>query len=203
MLTQVVLWTGGRRYGKAWDEFSAEHAGKAILTDGNYAALVGMTAALRKHAVVRKWAAQIEATEVSAIGQVLAARMKGRCDAITPEPLVDLKKVASADPRLITKTVLTFGYHIQAAIYRKLFNRSRFMLICMEGSPPYDVVAYELSPALLRLGESEAADLIDTYLSCQKTGIWPGRAADIVTLEAPEWLAGGEITINDTPAFGE
>ena len=196
MLQKVVLWDGGRRYGGKWDEFEAEHAGKAILTEGNYQNLLGMMTALRRHQVVRAWAGQIEATEVAAVGEVAGVRMKGRCDAITPEPLVDLKKVQSADPRLITKAVLTFGYHIQAYIYRKLFGRSRFMLICVEGTPPYDVVAYELAPSFIRQGEHDALDLLEQVRACQQSGLWPGRAADVVTLEPPEWLAGDDITID-------
>ena len=185
---RVVIWFGARRYGKVWDEFQLEHAGKIILTQGNYLALDEMLNALRRHPVVQHWSRTIKWTEVSALGDVAGVLMKGRCDALTPEPLVDLKKVASADPRLITKTILNFGYHIQAYIYRKLFDRDRFLLICVESSPPYDVVAYELSPGFLRQGEREALQLLERYQECMESGAWPGRSDEVVTLEPPEWF---------------
>jgi hypothetical protein len=204
MLKKVILWEGGRRYGKSWEAFQEEQNGKIILTEGHYENLVGMVQSLRRHPVVKHWTAHIEAVEVSAVGKIDGVALKGRCDALTPEPLVDLKKVATADPRVITKTVLNFGYHIQAFIYCRLFQRRRFLLICVEGSPPYDVVAYELSAAFLRQGEREAGELLARYKSCLQSGEWPGRSDDIVILEPPEWFGTkDEITIDGAAAFTE
>lgn len=207
MLDHVVKWEGGTRRGKEWDAFEAKHAGKAILTPAYHDHLIGMVAALRRHPIVRRWVGKTEATEVAAIGIVEGVRIKARCDALTSEPLVDLKKVTSTDPRLITRTILDFGYHIQAAIYRKLFNRDRFMLICIEGTPPYDVVPYELSPAFLRLGADEASGLLQAYAHCAKTNQWPGRSDDTVVLEPPEWMVGDDevegITLGDEKVFSK
>lgn len=198
MLTRVALWEGGTRRGKDWEAFRATHKGKTILTKPYFSKLIGMVSALRKHPVVKQWAARMEATEVSAVGTMEGVRLKARCDALTSDPLVDLKKVTSTDPRVITWTVLDFGYHIQAAVYRKLFGRDRFMLICQEGTPPYDVVPYELSPAFLRHGADDAAGLLQAYAYALKTGVWPGRSDDIVTLEPPEWLVGADDVENIT-----
>lgn len=204
MATHVVRWEGGTRRGKAWDEFCAENTGRTILTEGRYENLIGMVRALRRHPFVREWASKIEHVECSVVGTVHGVTMKGRCDALTPEPLVDLKKVRSADPATFTKTVLGFGYDLQAFIYRTLFNRERFVLLAVEGLPPYDVVAYELSPAFLRRAESVVIPLLDRYKFHLERGDWPGRADDVIQLEPPEWLMDGEeseVKIGGAAAF--
>lgn len=203
----IARWDGGARRGKAWEEFKAEHAGKSILTLDAHARLVGMVRKLRKHPVVREWAAKMEATEVAAVGEIEGTMMKGRCDALTADPLVDLKKVRSTDPLAINRTILAFGYHIQAYLYRRLFNRDRFMLICIEAEPPFDAVAYEMSPAYLRQGEREAVALLQRMQFCQRFGAWPGRSDEVVLMEPPEWLIGEDddcgISIGGDSAFEE
>lgn len=205
MSDYVIRWDGGVRRGKEWDAFRDEHASKAILTPAGYESLIGMVRSLRAHPFVRKWVGQIEDTEVSIAGEFGGVPFKARCDALTKEPMVDLKKVRSTDPATVTRTVLAFGYHIQAAIYRTMFNRSRFVLVCVEDEPPFDVCPYELSPALLRIGEAEAASLIQRYRWCQERGEWPGRhnEAEPVMLETPEWMAAGAVTIAGESAFDE
>lgn len=207
MPTRVVKWDGARRAGKEWTEFTCEHAGKIILTAGMYENLIGMVRSLRKHPEVKRWQSKIQDVEVSAIGSIDGVPFKGRTDALTADPLVDLKKVRSADPFMFTKQALAFGYDIQAYIYRELFNRDRFMLIAVEDSPPYDVVPFELTPGMLRHGEREAKGLIQSYKLCTESGVWPGRSDEVVQLELPEWAAAQDeanaITIDGHAAFSE
>lgn len=206
MPQRVVLWDGGTRRGKEWEAFVADHADQVILTPGYHEKLIGMVKALRRHPEVRKWVGRMEGTEVAAIGEVEGLMMKGRCDALTADPLVDLKMTRSADAATFTRTVMGFGYDIQAAIYRRLFDRDRFVLIAVEDTPPYDVVAYELAPAFLKRGEALADELLEKYAECKRTGAWPGRSDEVVQLEPPEWALDGcgvEITLGDASAFEE
>lgn len=189
MADQVVKWKGGTRNGKAWDAFKSEHSGKVILTPVMHEKLIGMTRALRNNKHIRQWLGKIEHTEVAAVGDVCGVRMKGRCDALTPDPLIDLKKVNSYAAQDLQRHAYRFGYHIQGAIYCKLYNRERFWLATVEDTAPFDVVVYELSESMLRRGEIEANDLLERYAECMETGHWPGRGEEIVTLDEPGWLA--------------
>lgn len=201
MPQRVVLWEGPRRAGKEWEAFREQHDGKVILTAGMYANLSGMVKNLRRHPFVRQWVGRIEGTEVCAVGKVAGVEMKGRVDAQTLEPLVDLKKVRSADPRIFTRQVLTFGYHIQAWVYCQLFNRQQFVLIAVEDQPPYDAVAYELSPAFLRQGERTTRALLEKYQQSVRFGVWPGRSDQVMTLEPPEWAVDhASIEFDELPA---
>lgn len=205
LLDTVAKWTGKRRWGKEWDEFCTEHAGKIVITEDMNAKLTGMLRSLRRHARVREWLGKIEATEVVGLGDVRGVTMKGRCDALTVDPLIDLKKVRSCDERTVTRTILQFGYHIQGYVYRELFGRDRFLLLCVEDQEPFDVVAYELSPAFLRMGQQEAEELLDQYKECDSAGVWPGRSAEVVTVQPPVWADCGAltITVDGEAAFGD
>ncbi len=199
---RVICWRGGARRGKEWTEFQAEHADKYILTEERYAHMAGMVASLRKHPAVKLWLDQIHAVEVAAIGDINGLSMKGRADALTAGegPILDLKKVRKGDARAISYAVKDYGYDIQGAVYRELFNRDRFILITVEDFAPYDVVPYELSPAWLRRGEASVASLIEGVLYCQRTGVWPGRCDAVAQLEVPDWLNRAEgseaVTLN-------
>lgn len=189
---RIAVWTGGRRFGKEWEAFKAENPGRILLTENQSEKLYGMVQSLRLHPEVRKWSDNIEAVEVSALGAVHGLRMRGRCDALTPDPLIDLKKVADGSAYKVVRSVLDYGYDVQAWVYCQLFNRDRFMLITVEDEPPFDVAAYELSPGFMRRGERIAKELIDDVLMCESTGIWPGRATAPVLLEPPDYAIDDE-----------
>lgn len=189
MPSKVVKWEGGVRKGAEWTDFSLEHASKIILTPAQHEQLIGMVRSLREHPFVREWQRQVEGVEVSAIGEYCGVLCKARCDALTPSPLVDLKKVRSGDIRSFTNDIVKYGYHMQAAMYRRLFNRDRFVLLTVEDRAPFDVVPYEMSPAMLREGDAALQALVLEYRRCLDTGVWPGRSDQIVTVECPEWLA--------------
>ena len=193
MLKRVACWKGAARKGKAWEEFCDEHEGKVILTASAHEQMEGMVRSLRKHPIIRQWQSKIEDVEVSGVGSICGVPVKGRCDAMTPDPLIDLKKVRSGDARTFTSAVLGFGYHWQAYVYRKIFNRDRFVLATVEDKAPFDVVAYELSPAFLREGEREVVAVLDQWKFACERGVFPGRCDQIVQLEIPEWAASGDV----------
>lgn len=187
---RIAVWAGGRRYGKEWTLFNEENKERIIITEQQEYQLAGMVESLRKCKLVSDLINDVE-VELGAVGHFHGWMMKARCDVLSAGAIIDLKKVRTADPRKFTYAAIDYGYHIQAAVYRKLFERERFILVCVEDQPPYDVVPYELSPAFIRAGEAEAARIIERAIECEKTGIWPGRSGgEICQLEPPEWLLG-------------
>jgi hypothetical protein len=170
MPDRVVKWTGGTRRGEAWNAFRLEHYDKYILTPVMHEKLVGMCKSLRQHLEVR---------------MVNGVRMKSRIDALTADPLIDLKKVADGDKGLFRKNMFHFGYHIQGYIYTQLFERERFLLMTVEDFPPYDVLPWELSPEVLKMGRDESVRLLDQVAECIATNKWPGRSEGIEMLDAP------------------
>ncbi len=194
---KVAVWDSdenGRRYGKKWDAFCQEHSGKYILTTSQNERLTGAVAALRRHPEVRRWLDKIDNVEVCSRGNIHGVPFKARCVALTSDPLIDLKFTDDCDPRAVVKSVIAFGYDLQAYLYTELFNRDRFMLICVEPEPPYDVVAYELSPAFIRCGKFIAGDLINQVKHAMENNRWPGRCDQAILLEPPEWAIPQELS---------
>jgi len=195
MPNRVVKWTGGARRGKEWEQFKAYNADKYILTENMHEQLVGMCKSLRQHREVRAWLSHIEDVEVSGFGMVNGVRMKGRIDALTSDPLIDLKKVADGDKGLFRKNALWLGYHIQAAVYCELFQRDRFILMTVESDPPYDVVPWQISDDLMKRGRQEMHQLLDRVADCIEKNRWPGRAETIEVLDDP-------MGVSDQPHYG-
>lgn len=186
--SRVVKWEGGRRYGKEWNAFVDEHRDQIILTDTQFDKLTGMIAALRENAEVSRWMKRVEAVEVSAVGPVQGVRMKARADALTNDPLWDLKKISSTDDRTILSSIWDYGYDIQAHVYREIFKRDRFCLGFVEESAPHDVRVVELNANWKRLGKARTTGLIQAMKHCQQTKHWPGRTEGIDQIEPADWM---------------
>lgn len=184
---RVVEWTGKVRRGREWDAFRTENAEKIILTQGRYASLRAMLASLRAHPVVRAWSPRIEAVEVCATGVLCGVPIKGRCDALTCDPLIDLKMTRDGSLRGATRTAINFAYHVQAAMYCRLFQRERFVLLFVEDAPPYDCAAYELDEQAIRQGERLLEQYCLRIAECTMTDRWPGYGNEIQTLSLPDW----------------
>lgn len=204
MATRVVLWEGASRRGKDWEAFKVQHAGKVILTRSRFAQLTGMIASLRKTQFVREWLATVEHVEVSAVGVIEGVRVKGRADALPPGPIVDVKKVTSCDDRTIAKVCERLGYYIQGAIYKRLFNRDRFELLCVEGTAPYAVRRVTLTDKYLDDGYQTVCGILQAMKHCQATGVWPGYEDAPLELDVPAYRDSGadEVTIGGESAFG-
>jgi hypothetical protein len=194
MPEKVVKWDGGARRGPEWKAFLADHGHQIILTEAMHAKLIGMTRSLRNYIrsrpELRKWYSQIEGTELSIVGEVHGVTMKGRVDALTPDPLFDLKKVADGDLRLFQSNAHKFGYGIQAYVYLQLTQRERFILLTVEDYGCFDAVSYELDEQMMREGRREACELLNRVAKCQASGVWPGRGASgIQSLSLPAWVS--------------
>ena len=129
LIDKVVHWKGKMRFGKEWDEFKASHPNEVILPSASYANLKGMIKALRSHPEIKAWTAASGNTEVSRVCETMSVRIKGRADKLTDDAVFDLKSSGEdLDEERFANHIIKMGYHIQGAIYCKIFQRSRFIL---------------------------------------------------------------------------
>lgn len=189
---RIATYTGDRRVGKEWDQFRFENSGRIILTRTAAEKLQGVVNALRANEQMQKWMNAVQQVEMSCIGSIQRLPFKGRCDALMPAVIADLKMIPSTDERAVDARIWEFGYHIQGWIYTKLFNRPRYALAFVESESPWDVRTVELSPEWLKLGEKEATGIIEQVKFCRKKyggKPWPGRYRHIDVIKPPEWVA--------------
>lgn len=189
MPNRVAVYESVRR-GATWEEFRTEHAGKVILTEKGHAKLKGMVRSLRSTPEVRDWQAKIAHVELSAVGEIDGVKFKARCDALTDDPIWDLKKVRGINGRTIDQTIWEFGYHIQGYIYTQLFDRTRFCLGLVEDSEPFEPRIIELSERWLKIGKFETQNVLRQYKACceKKPPSWPFRYSGIDVVEPPAWV---------------
>lgn len=186
-IERVTVYNETRR-GKKWEEFKAANAGRIILTGNQFTALEGMTKSLRSHPYVRDWVTRTEAVEVTRIADVHGVRCKTRIDALTDDPIVDIKKVARGDEHSFSRAIYDFGYDIQAALYSAVWNRDRFAFLTVEDSPPYEVTWYELSDEWLGIGRWRLQNLLVSWHNACQRHEWPVRDPEPVTIHPPKWV---------------
>lgn len=106
----------------------------------------------------------------------------------------DYKTAKSAHPDDIEKAILNYGYHNSAAWYldgaRALDLAepdAEFLLIVQEKSAPYVVQVARIAYSSLRIGREQNRRAIETYVECEKSGIWPGYVEGPADVALPPW----------------
>lgn len=105
--------------------------------------------------------------------------------------LADLKTTGDLSPQAISKRIADLGYHVQGAIYLKLWNicfpddqRKRFRLVWQSQQPPYEVAVTELTAQDLAAGSEYAAFLLNKLITAAKANKWPNIFGDKVAMVA-------------------
>lgn len=108
--------------------------------------------------------------------------LKSRPDAVPSagEILADLKTAADVSYEGITKSVSTFGYHMQGALalmgMKAITGRAApsFALIFVEKAPPFAVSIVQIDSEALLYGARQIRRSLDEFAACLKSGEWPG-----------------------------
>lgn len=189
VLDRVTVFNGTRR-GATWDAFEAEHSHMIILTQKMYAQFQGMMLALRADPNVKRLMARVTDTELAGFQIMRGVMCRGRADAITPDAIVDVKSVASTKFNKFITNTMALEWHIkdegaalQGAMYRRIFERERFILVVVESSQPHDVAIVEVAGAMLDEFGLTVDSLLRLYKRCTESGDWPGAFPEPVVME--------------------
>ena len=194
----MVIWSGGRRYGKAWNDFQEEHKHQTIVTqkmlDDAHAlcaeALL-MADAVHDHKFAMSLLDKCE-FEVAAFTDYEGQSVKGRLDAYKPGCIPDLKTSKDVSARPFGNDAAKFNYHVRLGCYKEFVTRitgqvPECWLIAVEKEPPYDVVCYRVDDAVTEWGWKIAADLLNQIKWGYENGKWPGINDGFDELHFPNW----------------
>lgn len=129
--------------------------------------------------------------QVILLSKVKEVNFKGLADLVPEdEPILyDLKTTSDFSVGGISKAIQNFGYHIQAALYLKLWNtlhpddmRKRFRFIWQSSAPPYEVAVTELPGFDIEAGSEWAAFQINRLIEAQEKSRWPNIVGDKVAI---------------------
>jgi hypothetical protein len=129
-------------------------------------------------------------------GVMLRARLDYLPDVVPGKRLLitEYKTAESADPTVFGRACVNYGYHLQAAWYRRmailleLDPDPAVLFIVQETTPPYLVTVLEMPYQALVIGDRLNRQAIDTFAFCRRTDHWPGHSDIAVAIaEFPAW----------------
>lgn len=180
---------------------SAREAGHVPLLSADMRRVEDMAAALAAHPLaVESLAGQ---REVSLFWRhESGVALRSRLDVMGEGWTSDYKSCADASTEGFTRAVWRYGYHMQAAWYRRMRGWVTgellpYRLVAQEKTAPYLVSVWEPSLDYLHLGEADMDEAIRIYAECVTTGMWPGYPHEVQTLTPPEWAYDDDIDITE------
>jgi hypothetical protein len=128
-------------------------------------------------------------------------RCKALLDSVLPGvTITDLKTTTCADARDFARAAASMAYHVQAAFYSDGWRACTgtdlpFTFIVSESVAPHAVAVYRLDDAAIDSGRARYKSALQMFAECTRSGVWPGYADHLQTLELPRWALGGAVTI--------
>lgn len=176
-----------------------EASGKIALSGDDYDGVCAMAKAGRAHPEMAHALAQGGAVEQSIFvtDPDTGALCKIRPDfAVLPGLIVDVKTTENATNDEFVRSVWKYDYALQAAFYVDMYQLAHaldeppaFRWFVQEKSSPYACVMYTASDDLLEFGRRQYQPLLQQWVECMRTGVWPGYPTEARELALPAWAA--------------
>ena len=119
---------------------------------------------------------------------------KARLDYLRDGLIVELKTTQSAAPRDFTREIVKYGYHFQAAWYRRGLSKALpvkgVAIIAVEKAAPYCVAVYHFTNAQLDRAEQVLLQRLEDFRMCRETQHWTGYPDDSQEINLPNWAFG-------------
>lgn len=187
----------------AWAQFGAANAGKRFVDAETVQKVEAMRDALLAHPSAGEWFRSKGANEVSLVwgdestGVICKARID-RVGYVGEWPIVgDVKTARSAARRAFERSIIDYGYHVQAQHYLAGLQAlapipegqpfRRFCFFAVETEPPHCVAVWELDESALVAAEQDRQRYLRTWRQCVESGVWPGYGDGIDLVSLPPW----------------
>jgi len=188
-----VAYPGKVRNGKQWDEFKAEHDGKAeILNRREMDQAQRMVDALNDNALTRSLLLEGTTCEQRIDWRFLGRACRSTPDAYKPDVVTDLKSTRVMPPHRFISAATKMAYHGQLAFYSEalrstgLANPSAAFIVAVESVPPYSVTVLELTARALDMGKRTYRLWFEQLLSCEASDSWPGYAEGAIPFDVAD-----------------
>lgn len=184
---------------EAWAAFVEEAGERVLVTEEEAAHAKAVAQSVLKHGAARELVEGIFERPVAESSvfwrdDATGLELKCRPDALDlgEGVIVDLKTTRDASPIGFPKSVANFGYHTQAAWYRRgveaaLGASCRHVIVAVETAPPYAVGVYELDEDALEVGAELAKLGLERIARGIETGEWPAYGDDLQEITLPGW----------------
>jgi len=125
------------------------------------------------------------------------AWLRARPDWITTDRSIILSyktTSASAEPDAYTRTLLNFGYDMQAAFEMNGVEvihgtaPTHYIWVVQEVQPPYAVSLIGLSPELKAYAQAQFDAAVSRWAQCMANNVWPGYSERVCYPSVPPWV---------------
>lgn len=193
-MKRIVLWDGGRRFGKEWDAFKRQHKGREILKQDELDECRAIAQAARMSSMTAPYVngGQGELT-LQWVDEETGIPCKARLDFVTSSGIIaDLKTARDASPVVFGRSCASFDYHAQAAFYVDGYKACTgkelpFVVVAVEKSGDHVTQVYTIGEADLDAGRYAYGQWLTTLKKCRETGRWDGYAEGPIALSLPAW----------------
>lgn len=182
---------------KVWKDAVAEIGSERCLTQSEYGDILRMQAAIADDRRAAGFARAEGWRELSgfALDPETGVRVRVRFDLLTERgTAVDLKTSRDARSHEFARSVATYRYQVQAAIYSDAYHwitgerLESFRFLVIEPHHPYTVCHYVLDDEAMAYGRREYRRNLNTYAECRASGVWPKYEPESERLSLPNWL---------------
>lgn len=178
-----------------WVSFESENKNKTVITNADYEVLQKMITALKSHPLPFKLLRNGNPEQsIEWIDDETGLALKARHDYRHADYIVDYKTVADASLEAFQRTLVSHGYHQQAAHYLDSeialtgHDHRTFVFIAQEKTPPYPAAVYVLDQKSIEAGRKENRRALRAIQKCLETGVWPSYHADQpIDIGLPKW----------------
>jgi len=209
---RVAVWSGGRRAGKIWDEFSETNSGKIIIPQDEFGTVMAAVSQIKEVPRVRELFSGAD-VEVSLFSEEQAGAdvvyCCGRADAIKRNGdityILDFKTTeAGIDSRSVNRTICDFKYREKMACYRRWYCQAtgedkdlvQCVLVFGRLTQPYGVRIVKITTLALDWGELKLKEAINAVVPCTKSDSWPIFVADDIS-SVSQWELPAEERLED------
>ncbi len=179
-----------------WGDIYTKANGRELIRQSSLENIELMRAELMKNSKI-KALLSIGSAEMSRffIDESTGVKCKMRADFVhgsNQSVIVDYKTCDDARPQAFAKSIVNYGYDIQAAHYKIGGKADYFYIVAQEKNPPFACVLYLISSDWIKRGELLRRAYLDVYAECLSSDKYPSYPANTNTLEIPRWAQIGE-----------
>ena len=190
----------GKADAAAWEE---AHKGAVSVDEAELKKLQGMQKAVLEHSGAKKllskcyvemsyfWTDEDTGFQCRVRPDVLALDDQG--DVIAA---IDVKSTSNASKDKFQKSVMDYGYDLNAAFYsdaieRAIGRRVPYYFLAVESAEPYGVALYKAGQSMLDVGRDKYRSALQLLQWCRENDRWPSYQpfGEYEDLEIPEWYA--------------
>jgi len=199
---KCALWTGERRYGKTWNKFLTDNAGREILKREEWDLCLAVQRAVRGD----KWAAPYLTggkSELTIVWQDAETGIRCRCRLdYLADAIADVKTGRDMSPRAFESQSWKLGNHLQCAMYIDAVKASTgrdvgFAFIAVEVAEPHVVQVFQPSPALIEAGREEYKGLLRALKEYREQDRYPGYFDGVLDLNLPRWAVNDDEDVSE------